>query len=99
MPLGQAGMMQTPRRATGDVPAPDAGAACRKAAAQIRQELSNWVVIWAAPMGRYRAWPLFRAPRDTCLTTRTPGELVALMDQAEQSVRSRRPRSRRMDST
>jgi hypothetical protein len=90
-------MTDPPQRAASDVPAPDADAACRAAAARIRQEQSNWVVIWAAPMGRYRAWPLFRAPRDTCLTARTPRELVAQMDQAEEAVRSRRSRSRRMD--
>jgi len=75
-----------PAPAAGDLPAaaPDADAACRKSAAQIRQQRSSWVVIWAAPMGRYRAWPLFRAPRDTALTARTPGELTALMDQVEE---------------
>ena len=81
---GQAGMTGTPPPAAGDLPAADADAACRKSAAQIRQQRSNWVVIWAAPLRRYRAWPLFRAPRDISLTARTPGELTALMDQVEE---------------
>jgi hypothetical protein len=89
-------MTDRPQPAAGDVPAADADdAACRKAAAQIRQEHSSWVVIWAAPMGRYRAWPLFRAPRDTCLTAQTP---TAQIEQIEEAVRSRGHRSRRMDS-
>jgi hypothetical protein len=91
-------MTGPPQPATGEAAAPDAEAACRRAAAQIRQERSGWVVIWVGWMGRYRAWPLFRAPRDTCLTARTPDELIAQMDEAEEAVRRRRGRSRRIDS-
>jgi len=72
--------------------------ACLHAAAQIRRERPNWVVIWLARTGRFRAWPLFRAPRDTSVTAQTPGELTAQMDQIEQAARSRQARSRHMDS-
>jgi hypothetical protein len=65
----------------------DDAAARRRAAAQIRDQRPGWIVIWAAPMGRYRAYPLFRAPRDTCLTAQTPEEMIAQMDQVEQVAR------------
>jgi hypothetical protein len=67
--------------------------ALRRAAAQIRDRRPGWVVIWAAPAGRYRAWPLFRAPRGTALTAQTPQEMTAQMDQVEQAARRASRRS------
>ena len=54
--------------------------------------------MWSAVLHQYSAGPLFRAPRGTHLTAATPGELAALMDQAEQAARRPRARSRRMDT-
>ena len=66
----------------------------RRAAAQIRRRRADWVVIWAAPAGRFRAWPLFRAPRGTSLTAQTPEQMSAQMDQVEQAARRPGGRSR-----
>jgi hypothetical protein len=66
----------------------------RRAAAQIRDRRPGWVVIWAAPAGRFRAWPLFRAPPGTSLTAQTPEELTAQMDQVERAARRPGSRSR-----
>jgi hypothetical protein len=74
--------------------AADDDAARRRAAAQIRDQRPGWIVIWAAPAGRFRAWPLFRAPRGTSLTAQTPEEMSAQMDQVEQAAREPRGRSR-----
>ena len=58
-----------------------------RAAARLRDQRPGWVVAWAAPLRRFTASPLFRAPRGTHLTAATPGELAALMDQVEQAAR------------
>jgi hypothetical protein len=43
----------------------DDDAACWQAAKQIRQEHPNWVVIWIARIGQFRAYPNVRsAARD-----------------------------------
>ncbi len=52
-------------------------------AARIRREHPGW--------GRFRAYPLFRAPRGTALTAATPDELAAQMDRIRQA---RSPRAR-----
>jgi hypothetical protein len=44
------------------------------------------VVIWMASAGRYRAYPLFRAPRGTAVTAATPDELTDEMDQVQQAA-------------
>ncbi len=62
----------------------------RRAAAEIRRQHPGFVVIWAASLGRFRAWPLIRAPRGTVLTAQTPGELTAQMEWLEQAARSPR---------
>jgi hypothetical protein len=69
-----------------------------QAAARLRRQHLGWVVVWAAPLRRYTATPLFRAPRSTHLTAATPGELAALMDQVEQAARRPRARSRHLDT-
>ena len=66
-----------------------------RAAARLRRQRPEWVVVWSVPMSRYSASPLFRAPRGTHLTAATPGELAAQMDQAARRLRAR---SRRMDT-
>jgi hypothetical protein len=58
-----------------------------QAAARLRDQRHGWVVAWAAPLRRFTASPLFRAPRGTHLTAQTPAELAALMDQVEQAAR------------
>ena len=68
-----------------------------RAAALLRDQRPSWVIVWAAPLRRYTAAPLFRAPRGTHLTAETPGELAALMDQIEQATRQPRARSRHLD--
>jgi hypothetical protein len=90
-------MTATPMPPTGNGADQD-DEACLEAAAQIRRQRPNWVIIWLARTSQFRAWPLFRAPRDTSVTARTPDELTASMDQIEQAASSRRARSRRMDS-
>jgi hypothetical protein len=67
-----------------------------QAAARLRDQRPGWVVVWADPLRRYSASPLFRAPRGTHLTAQTPGELAALMDQVEQAARRPRARSRHL---
>jgi hypothetical protein len=82
----------------GDIDGPDHGddAACWQAAKQLRAQHPGWVIIWLARIRRYRARPLFRAPRDTVLTAQTTEELAAQMDRAEQAARRPRTRSRQM---
>lgn len=63
-----------------------------QAVADIRRDHPGWVTIWLGRIGRYRAWPLFRAPRGTSLTAQTPEDLTAQMNRVEQE--SRRPRGR-----
>ena len=69
-----------------------------QATARPRRQRAGWVVVWSAPMRRYTASPLFRAPRGTHLTAAAPDELAALMDQVEQSVCRPRARSRHLDT-
>src|ERR1035437_166618 len=65
-----------------------------QAVAEIRRQHPRWVTIWVARARRYRAWPLFRAPRGPSLTAQTPEELAAQMNQIEQAARGPRGRSR-----
>jgi hypothetical protein len=74
---------------------PDHDAACWQAAAQARRQHPGWIVIWVAQLGRFRAYPLFRAPSGTSVTAATPQELTAGMEQAEQAARRPRGRSHR----
>ena len=76
--------------AVGAVGAADDDQTRRRAAAQIRRQHPGFVVIWAADLGRYRAWPLIRAPRGTVLTARTPDELTAQIQQLERAVHGQR---------
>jgi hypothetical protein len=83
------------------IPAPDAAgqdAQNVRAAARLRDQRPGWVIVWAAPLRRFTASPLFRAPRGTHLTAQTPGELAALMDQVEQAAGRPRARSRHLDT-
>jgi hypothetical protein len=62
----------------------------RRAAAEMRRQHPGFVVIWVASLGRFRAWPLIRAPRGTVLTAQAPGELTIQMERLEQVARSPR---------
>jgi len=62
----------------------------RQAAARIRREHPGFVVIWVARLGKFRAWPLIRAPRGTVLTAETPDEMAAQMAGLEQAAQARR---------
>jgi hypothetical protein len=56
-------------------------------AAVLRQQWRGWVVIWLAPIGRFRAYR--RLPghrRDTALTAAKASDLAALIGQAEQGT-------------
>lgn len=66
--------------------APADDAACWQAAKIIRQEHPDWVVIWIARTGQFRAYPKFAAPRGTAPTAQTPEQLAAQMDQVERAV-------------
>jgi hypothetical protein len=82
-------------------PAPDAAEQDDEhvqAAARLRRQRPGWVIVWSAPLRRYTAAPLFRAPRGTHLTAATPGDLAAQMDQVEQAARHPRARTRQMDT-
>jgi hypothetical protein len=64
-----------------------------RAVRQLRREHTRWVVIWLASTGSYRAYPLFRAPRETALTAPTPEELAVQMNQFRSAVSRRPPES------
>ena len=51
--------------------------------ARIRAQTSGWVLMWSARKGEFQARPLFRAPKDTVATGRTPEELAAKMLEIE----------------
>ena len=51
-----------------------------RAVERLRSEHPRWVVIWLASAHSYRAYPLFRAPRETALTAATPEELAHQMN-------------------
>jgi hypothetical protein len=51
--------------------------------ARIRAQTSGWVLMWSARKGEFQARPLFRAPKDTIATGRTPEELAAKMLEIE----------------
>jgi hypothetical protein len=78
--------------ADGVHPAADEAARWR-AAARLRREHPRWVVIWLASAAAYRAYPLFRAPRETAVTAATPEQLAAEMDQLQQAAGVPRARS------
>lgn len=67
----------------------DADAAHWEAAEQIRDVRPHWVTIWSARSREYKAWPLFRAPRDTGASATTPEALTIQMDQIEEAARQR----------
>ena len=59
-------------------------------AARIRHENPGWVVIWMSRARRYRAYPLFRAPRGTALAAATADDLTDQMDRVQQPACSPR---------
>jgi hypothetical protein len=69
-----------------------------RAAIELRRQRPRWVIVWSAPLRRFSAGPLFRAPRGTDLTASTISELTALMDHAEQAARQLQARSRHIDT-
>ena len=62
-----------------------------RAAERLRREHPRWVVIWLASAHSYRAYPLFRAPRETALTAATPEELADQMNQFPRTRAGLRP--------
>ncbi len=57
-------------------------------AARLRREHPRWVVIWLAPIQRFRAYArLPGARRDTALTAPTPAGLAGQISHAEQAAR------------
>lgn len=69
-------------------------------AARLRREHPRWIVIWLAPIRQFRAYArLPGARRDTALTARTPGDLAALITQAEQGARRTPPPCRPAPAT
>jgi hypothetical protein len=53
---------------------------------RIRRAHPQWVVLWVAPAGQYRAHRLSRKRRDTILAATTPEDLTAQIEQAEQAA-------------
>jgi hypothetical protein len=68
----------------------DKDAARWQQAKEVRQQYPDWVVIWIARTGQFRAYPKFRALRGTAPTAQTPEELGAQMEQAERAARKPR---------
>jgi hypothetical protein len=67
---------------------PDDAARWREAA-ELRGEHAGWVIIWLAPVGRFRAYRrLPGARRDTALTDQTAAGLASQISRAEQAIRS-----------
>jgi hypothetical protein len=62
--------------APGSLPTATDEAGHWQAVRRLRREHPRWVVIWLASTSCYRAYPLFRAPRETTLTAVTPEELA-----------------------
>jgi hypothetical protein len=63
-------------------------------AARLRAEHRAWIVIWLAPQHCFRAYArLPGARRDTALSAATSAEMASLIDQAEQSARTRPSRT------
>jgi hypothetical protein len=62
-----------------------------EAAAQVRADHPDWVVIWAQLRGEFQARPLFRAPRGTVAAGRTPADLVAQMNAIKAAAPHRAP--------
>jgi hypothetical protein len=57
-------------------------------ASRLRRDHPRWVVIWLAPIRKFRAYArLPGARRDTALTASTPDGLAAQIGQAEQAAR------------
>jgi hypothetical protein len=63
-----------------------------EAVRQLRRERPRWVIIWVAQIGKYRAYPPFRAWRGLVVTAATTDETAAQMDQIERAC-SQRARS------
>ncbi|HEY7145476.1 MAG TPA: hypothetical protein VH637_14630 [Streptosporangiaceae bacterium] len=67
----------------------DEDAARWREAAELRGEHAGWVVIWLAPVGRFRAYRrLPGARRDTALSDQTAAGLSSQITRAEQAARS-----------
>jgi hypothetical protein len=78
---------------SGDQPAADDDASRWREAARLRRDHPHWVVIWLAPIRKYRAYArLPGARRDTALTASTPAGLADQIGQAEQASRSPKDR-------
>jgi hypothetical protein len=77
---------------SGDQPADDDAGRWREAA-RLRRDHPRWVVIWLAPIRKYRAYArLPGARRDTALTASTPAGLAAQIGQAELAARPAKDR-------
>jgi len=78
-------MTGRPSPALGDQPAGGDDASRWREAARLRRAHPRWVVIWLAPIARFRAYArLPGARRDTALTAADP---AAQIGQAEQAAR------------
>jgi hypothetical protein len=64
-------------------PAGDEDAGRWQQAAQLRVEHPGWIVLWLAYLGQYRAYPLVQDRHRTIVTAAAPGDLAALIRQAE----------------
>ena len=81
--------MTVPDTISGGRPGTGDDADCWREAARLRREYRGWVIIWLAPAREYRAYRrLPGARRDTALAASTPGDLAALISQAERAVRT-----------
>lgn len=79
-------MSQVPPSAVGDAQPSGDDAACWREAERLRCENPGWVVLWLAPIRRYRAYRLLQARRETTLTAETPDDLTAQMRHAGQGA-------------
>jgi hypothetical protein len=84
-------MTDRPSRAPGDQPIADDDADHWREAARLRRDHPPWVIIWLAPIRRFRAYA--RMPgtrRDTALTAVTSADLAAQIEKAEQARQTAR---------
>jgi hypothetical protein len=91
--LRGAAMTGRPGPPPGDQPAAEDDAEQWREAARLRCEHPRWVVIWLAPIRKFRAYA--RLPgtrRDTALTGSTPAGLADQIGQAEQASHSPKDR-------
>jgi hypothetical protein len=90
-------MTGRPGPPSGDQPAAGDDAGQWREAARLRRDHPKWIIIWLAPIRRFRGYArLPGARRDTALTAATPAGLAGQIGRAEQAApaAARHPKGR-----